>query len=57
LNDPIILARFGIRGPQWFADPRGVLHIVLLTLLQRRVMRDREDSPRRRRWRPAVRRS
>jgi multiple sugar transport system permease protein len=24
-----ILAWFGIRGPQWFADPRGVLHILL----------------------------
>jgi multiple sugar transport system permease protein len=33
------------------------LIIVLLTLLQRRVMRDREDEPRRRWWRPAVRRS
>jgi multiple sugar transport system permease protein len=24
-----ILAWFGIRGPQWFADPRGVLHLFL----------------------------
>ena len=24
-----LLAAFGIHGPQWFADPRGVLHILL----------------------------
>jgi multiple sugar transport system permease protein len=24
-----LLAIFGIKGPQWFADPRGVLHVVL----------------------------
>jgi multiple sugar transport system permease protein len=24
-----ILGWFGIRGPQWFADPRGLIHIVL----------------------------
>jgi multiple sugar transport system permease protein len=24
-----LLGLFGIRGPQWFADPRGVLHILL----------------------------
>ena len=24
-----ILSFFGIRGPQWFADPRGVLHLLL----------------------------
>jgi multiple sugar transport system permease protein len=24
-----LLSLFGIKGPQWFADPRGVLHIIL----------------------------
>ncbi len=24
-----ILAWFGVRGPQWFSDPRGVLHLAL----------------------------